>query len=60
MSLHPQRTRAYLCGALTGAFTVVALLGRRDGAHRWPWLATVAALVCGALSVAYEEAAQRE
>jgi hypothetical protein len=60
MSLHPKRTRAYLCGALTGAFTVVALVARRGGA-RWPSrVASVAALVCGALSVAYEEAAQRD
>lgn len=59
MSLHPQRTRAYLCGALAGAFTAVALLARDDTG--WPSRAAgLAALVCGALSVAYEEAAQRD
>jgi hypothetical protein len=60
MSLHPMRTRAYLCGALTGAFSAVALLGRRDGSRRTSWLALCAALVCGGLAVAFEEAAQRE
>ena len=58
MGLPPARVRSYLCGALAGAFSAVALLGRRDGARRVSWLAAVAALVCGALSVAYEEAAQ--
>jgi hypothetical protein len=57
MGLPPARVRSYLCGALAGAFTVVALLGRRDGS-RLSWPALVTALVCGALSVAYEEAAQ--
>jgi hypothetical protein len=60
MSLQPQRTRAYLCGALAGAFTTVAVLGRRDGPHPVSRLALGAALVSGALSVAFEEAAQRE
>jgi hypothetical protein len=59
MSLHPKRTRSYLCGALTGAFTVVALLGRRES-RRLSWLALGAAVVFGVLSVAYEEAAQTE
>ena len=57
MSLHPKRTRAYLCGALTGAFTVLALVGRRDS-RLGSRLALVTALVFGALAVAYEEAAQ--
>jgi hypothetical protein len=60
MSLHPHRTRAYLCGALAGAFTTVALLGRRDGSRTASGLAVVAALVCGALSVAFEAIAQQE
>jgi hypothetical protein len=42
MTLGPARRRAYSCGALTGAFSTVALL----------------ALVCGALAVGFEEAAQ--
>jgi hypothetical protein len=60
MSLHPRRTRAYLCGALAGAFTAVALVTRGKRSRRIQWIASGAALVCGALSVAFEEAAQRE
>jgi hypothetical protein len=60
MSLHPHRTRAYLCGSLAGAFTVVALFARRDGSRPTSRLALGAALVSGALSVAFEEAAQRD
>jgi hypothetical protein len=60
MSFHPQRTRAYRCGALAGAFTTVAVLGCRDGSRPVSRLAIAAAVVSGALSVAFEEAAQRE
>jgi hypothetical protein len=60
MSLHPHRTRAYLCGSLAGAFTVVALLARQDGARSASRLAFGAALLSGTLSVVFEEAAQRD
>lgn len=56
MSLSSSRTLAYLFGALTGAFAAlwVVTLADRDGrATRW----AVLSLVCGALSVAFEERA---
>lgn len=59
MSLHRMRVRAYLCGALAGAFSAVALLSRRESG-RAAWLAAAAAVVCGALSVAFEAGAQGE
>lgn len=56
MSLHPMRARTSLRGALTGAFAAVALVARLEG-RRLPAVgATVASLVCGSLSVAYEDA----
>ncbi len=59
MTLSPTRTRAYLCGALTGAFAALAVVaaGRRSVAAV-PW--GLCSLVCGALAVGYEERAQGE
>jgi hypothetical protein len=60
MTLHPKRVRSYLCGSLAGAFTAVALVAHGDGSRWQARVAAALAAVCGALSVAYEEAAQRE
>ena len=58
MSLPPNRVRSYLCGALAGGFTAVALVGRRERAV-CSVFAGATALLCGYLCVAFEEAAQR-
>ncbi|WP_136601915.1 hypothetical protein [Salinigranum halophilum] len=60
MSLHPKRVRSYLCGAFAGAFTVVAAVAHNDGSRERAGAAAALATACGALSVAYEEAAQRD
>jgi hypothetical protein len=58
MSLPPGRTRAYTCGALTGAFGAVAALAARDERRAVALGALAASLCCGALAVAFEERTQ--
>jgi hypothetical protein len=59
MTLSAERTRAYLCGALTGAFAAVSITALRQ--HRRPAAAASALLsvVCGSPAVVYEERAQQ-
>jgi hypothetical protein len=57
VTLSSARTRAYLCGALTGAFAALAVVaGRRR--RRVAVLWALCSLGCGALAVGYEERAQ--
>lgn len=57
MGLGPNRVRAYTCGALTGAFTALALVARGDEDRPSASLLFALAAVCGFLSVRYEERA---
>jgi hypothetical protein len=54
MSLSSARKRAYLCGAMTGAFAAIAVVDRR----RTGALAALTSCCCGTLAVAFEERAQ--
>ena len=54
VTLSQIRAIAYLSGALTGAFTTVALLAARRGAWRGGLTAGLAALTAGAVAVAAE------
>lgn len=58
MTLSPPRTRAYFYGALTGAFTTLALVARGDPDRPSALPFAVVALCCGYLAVAAEERAQ--
>ncbi len=55
MSLSPARARAYLSGALTGAFGALAVTADRRGTAA---LAALVSCCCGALAVGFEERAQ--
>jgi hypothetical protein len=58
MSLRRSRRRAYLYGALTGAFTVLAFVASGDGDRGSPLPFAALALLAGYLAVAAEERAQ--
>lgn len=55
MTLPTARARAYLLGALTGAFAALSIVGE----DRRRALFGALSLVCGAMAVAYEERADR-
>ena|GEM_PF-3306081 len=55
MSLSEDRTRAYLLGALTGAFAALSVVAE----ERRRALFGSLSLVCGAMAVVYEERADR-
>ena len=58
MTLSPDRRRAYTFGAFTGAASALAIVAGRDGERVRGLLAALAAVVCGAAAVAFEERAQ--
>ncbi len=58
MSLSPERTRAYLAGALCGAFGALAVVARRDGRSGATLAAALAAAASGAAAVTFEERAE--
>ena len=55
MMLSTDRRRGYAFGALTGAASALTLVAAHEGRRDRALLAVVAALVCGAASVAFEE-----
>lgn len=57
MSLSVFRTKAYGFGALAGAFGALTVVAARRGRYGRATSGFLAALVCGVLSVANEEAA---
>jgi hypothetical protein len=57
MSLSVFRTKAYGFGALAGAFGALTVVAVRRGRYGRATFGFLAALVCGVLSVANEEAA---
>jgi hypothetical protein len=59
MSLERTRAAAYLCGALAGGLTTVAIVGVRDQSLRDAAAALVGALAFGAAAVGLEEWTQR-
>jgi hypothetical protein len=59
MTLSAERTRAYLCGALTGAFAAVSVTALRQRRRPAAAASALLSVVCGSLAVAYEERAQR-
>lgn len=58
VSLTPERTKAYTCGALTGALGALATVAKRDGRRGVALAALTGSLCCGTLAVAFEERAQ--
>lgn len=59
MTLTPARMRAYLCGALTGAFAALSVVAVRQGRKPVALVAAVISAICGTLAVTYEERAQQ-
>lgn len=59
VSLSVFRAKGYLFGAAAGGLTAVALVAGRSGRRKTALFLLAWATVCGTLSVANEEAAQR-